>query len=191
MLCAGHFLRLLLKTWSAGPFAFWSAGKSREDLWSSKRVEEFCLLHLLSRQIEQARPISEALLREASVVEVQKCLRRKYVMVRIEKDCSDSEEFQQLRAFADWQTLTRAQRAFPLFTKLTEISGTLRRSKAGAVTRSTAWYVSPGCCCRYTYGEASVPLRIKCAAVEGHIVVPSGPWSARTAGLARLPVTAR
>lgn len=59
------------------------------------------------------RPISEALLRE---------------------------EFQELLAFADWQTL---------------------RSKAGAVTRSTAWYVSPGCCCRYTYGEASVQAREK------------------------------
>jgi len=50
------------------------------------------------------------------------------------------EEFHRLRAFADWQTL---------------------RSKAGAVTRSTAWYVSPGCCCRYTYGEASVQPREK------------------------------
>eukprot|EP00913_Durusdinium_trenchii_P022396 g21039.t1 len=34
---------------------------------------------------------------------------------------------------------------------------TPRHSKAGAVTRSTAWYVTAGCCCRYTYGEASVP----------------------------------
>ncbi|CAK9042898.1 La-related protein 6A (AtLARP6a) [Durusdinium trenchii] len=46
------------------------------------------------------------------------------------------EEFERLLAFADWQKL---------------------HSKAGAVTRSTAWYVTAGCCCRYTYGEASVP----------------------------------
>lgn len=29
-------------------------------------------------------------------------------------------------------------------------------SKAGSITRSTAWYVSEGCCCRYTYGDVSM-----------------------------------
>ncbi|CAJ1399781.1 unnamed protein product [Effrenium voratum] len=50
------------------------------------------------------------------------------------------EEFSLLLASTQWETL---------------------RSKAGAVTRSTAWYVVPGCCCRYTYGEASVQPREK------------------------------
>jgi len=29
-------------------------------------------------------------------------------------------------------------------------------SKAGSVTRSTAWYVSDGCCCSYSYGDVAV-----------------------------------
>merc|ERR1712129_164688 len=32
----------------------------------------------------------------------------------------------------------------------------LQSKKSGFVTRSTAWYVPEGCCCRYTYSEQSM-----------------------------------
>ncbi|CAE7944753.1 unnamed protein product, partial [Symbiodinium sp. KB8] len=50
------------------------------------------------------------------------------------------QEFDLLLSSGHWQTLT---------------------SKTGAVTRSTAWYVSPGCCCRYVYGDTAVLPRDK------------------------------
>ncbi|CAE7564838.1 unnamed protein product [Symbiodinium sp. CCMP2456] len=50
------------------------------------------------------------------------------------------QEFDLLLSSGHWQTLT---------------------SKSGAVTRSTAWYVSPGCCCRYVYGDTAVLPRDK------------------------------
>lgn len=63
--------------------------------------------------------------------------RRSFLFCR--RNCWDSaillEEMKAIEASTQWHVL---------------------RSKSDTVTRSTAWLVADGCCCRYTYGDVSV-----------------------------------